>query len=199
MFAVVKIFGHQYKVAVGDTILIDRAPALVGDTLVFREVLTLSTNDNIVVGTPLVENAAVAVEVLDQRRSRKVVVFKKRRRKNSRRKNGHRSHYTVLKVTHVEANGSALVEKRANPAEQLAEFILLKAAQGRPDPLRFVEGLDTAAERRLYASGIYHYRQLAVLPDETAQAFGLTAEDATALRASALQLQAEYAALTFGA
>ena len=95
MFAVIKTGGKQYRVASGDVIAVEKLPEDVGSVVNFDQVLLLGDK----VGAPVVEGASVAGEVLEQFRDKKVIVFKKKRRKNYRRKNGHRQNLTMVKIT----------------------------------------------------------------------------------------------------
>jgi large subunit ribosomal protein L21 len=104
MYAVVKIKNQQYRVSTDLTIQVPLHDGNeVGDILNFDEVLMIGDGDDVKVGTPTIEGASVAAEVLSHGRSRKIVVFKKKRRKNYRRKNGHRQQYTEIKITGINA------------------------------------------------------------------------------------------------
>jgi large subunit ribosomal protein L21 len=105
MFAVIKTGGKQYKVAKNDVIRVERLAGEAGDTVELGEVLMVGDGGNVTVGTPVVAGATVAATVVDQIRDDKVIVFKKKRRKNYRRKNGHRQHLTVLRVTDILTDG----------------------------------------------------------------------------------------------
>ena len=100
MFAVLKTGGKQYKVAEGDLLKIEKLEGSVGDSVEFAEVLLVG-GDDVKVGTPTIEGASVAAEIVGHGRSRKIVVFKKKRRKNYRRKNGHRQAFTEIKITGI--------------------------------------------------------------------------------------------------
>lgn len=101
MYAVVKIKNQQYRVTPDTKIQVPLLDGEVGQALTFDEVLLFADGDDIKVGTPQVDGASVAAEILEHGRSRKVVVFKKKRRKNYRRKRGHRQHYTEIKITGI--------------------------------------------------------------------------------------------------
>ena len=101
MYAVVKIKNQQYRVSPDLELQVPLLDNEVGDTLSFDEVLMLSDGDEIKVGAPTVDGASVAAEVLAHGRSRKIIVFKKKRRKNYRRKNGHRQHFTEIRITGI--------------------------------------------------------------------------------------------------
>ena len=102
MHAVIKTGGKQYRVAEGDVIRVERLDGEVGGTLAFDQVLMVSGGgDEPRIGTPLVQGASVTAEVLDQTRGPKIIVFKKKRRKNYRRKKGHRQDLTVLRIREI--------------------------------------------------------------------------------------------------
>lgn len=100
MYGVVEIKGHQYRVKAGDVIDVQKLEAEVGSKVEFDQVLFIGGNAP-KVGTPVVAGAKVVAEVVRQARSRKVIVFK-RRPGTYRKKNGHRQHYTALKITEVK-------------------------------------------------------------------------------------------------
>ncbi|GAK44331.1 50S ribosomal protein L21 [Tepidicaulis marinus] len=102
MFAVIKTGGKQYKVAKDDVITVEKLAAEAGSTVELDEVLMLGGEGaQTKIGAPLVDGAKVTAEVVDQTRARKIIVFKKKRRQNYRRKAGHRQHQTVLKITNI--------------------------------------------------------------------------------------------------
>jgi large subunit ribosomal protein L21 len=103
MFAVVKTGGKQYKVAQGDVIQVEKLPGEANAKVELAEVLMLYENGKVTAGSPFVKGAAVSCEVVEQKRSAKLIVFKKKRRQNYRRKNNHRQEYTVLKITAITA------------------------------------------------------------------------------------------------
>ncbi len=97
MYAVIKTGGKQYKVASGDFVKLEKIAGEEGKEVIFNEVLALDDT----VGTPLVSGASVKATVLKQARDAKVIVFKKKRRQNYRRKNGHRQSVTIVKITDI--------------------------------------------------------------------------------------------------
>ena len=97
MYAVFKSGGKQYKVAAGDVVKLEKLSAEEGKEVIFNEVLALDDT----YGTPLVSGASVKGTVLKQARDAKVIVFKKKRRQNYRRKNGHRQSITLVKITEI--------------------------------------------------------------------------------------------------
>jgi large subunit ribosomal protein L21 len=102
MFAIVRTGGKQYKVGVGDQITVERIAGDVGASISLDEILA-TAGEVAKVGTPLVEGASVKAKILQQPRGTKVIVFKKKRRKNYRRKRGHRQELTVLKIEEISA------------------------------------------------------------------------------------------------
>ncbi len=116
MFAVVKTGGKQYRVTEGDVIRVEKLAGETGSTISFDEVLMLGTEGDVTVGTPLISGASVKAEVLDQRKDKKIVVFKKKRRHNYRRTKGHRQEITVLRVTEIAAKAKKAAPKKAEAA-----------------------------------------------------------------------------------
>lgn len=107
MFAVMKTGGKQYKVAAGDVLKVEKIAGNAGDKVQFNEVLMLG-GDSVTVGAPLVDDAGVQAEILEQGKGPKVIHYVKRRRKHSsQRKKGHRQQLTVLKVTDILSKGAA--------------------------------------------------------------------------------------------
>lgn len=103
MFAVIVTGGKQYKVAAGDTIKVEKLEGDAGSKITFDQVCCISDNGKTSFGSPVLSGASVTAEVVGQERTRKVIVFKKKRRQNYRRKNTHRQHQTVLKITGIKA------------------------------------------------------------------------------------------------
>src|SRR3954469_14394565 len=104
MYAVIKTGGKQYKVASGDVILVEKLNVgEAGASVTLAEVLMIGDGANITVGAPTVKGASVAAEVVDQVKADKVIIFKKNRRHNYRRKRGHRQKLTALKITGINA------------------------------------------------------------------------------------------------
>ena len=103
MFAVIKTGGKQYRVAENDIIQVEKLPAEAGASVTLDEVLMVEDGGNVSVGAPFLSGAKVTAEVVEQARGPKIIVFKKKRRQNYRRKNGHRQDLTVLKITGISA------------------------------------------------------------------------------------------------
>ncbi len=104
MYALIESGGKQYKVSEGTVLKVEKLEAAAGDRLSIDKVLMVNDeNGNVKVGNPLVSNARVEAEVMEQGREKKVVVFKYKRRKNYRKKQGHRQPFTRIKIIKIEA------------------------------------------------------------------------------------------------
>ena len=103
MFAIVEIAGQQFKVESNQEIFVHQLDAKEGDAISFDRVLLTSDGDKTNVGTPTVKGAKVKVKVLEHVKGDKVIVFKKKRRKGYRVKNGHRQHFSKIKVESISA------------------------------------------------------------------------------------------------
>jgi large subunit ribosomal protein L21 len=101
MFAIVRTGGKQYRVGVGDQITVERIVGEVGADVELSEVLAIGGGDSPAIGTPIVPDAAVRARIVQQPRGSKIIVFKKKRRKNYRRKRGHRQELTVLRIEEI--------------------------------------------------------------------------------------------------
>lgn len=98
MYAVIKTGGKQHKVSEGDVISIEKINGNRGDTVSFNEVLMISKDDDIKVGTPYLEGANVSGEIIEQTKGQKINVFKMKRRKGFKKKTGHRQKLTRMKI-----------------------------------------------------------------------------------------------------
>jgi large subunit ribosomal protein L21 len=113
MFAVIRTGGKQYRVTPNAVLKVEKLEAEPGATVTFTDVLAVGGEAGLTVGSPLVAGATVTATVIAQDRLDKVIIFKKRRRQNSRRKNGHRQHVTVLRVAGFARDGEALMDTQA--------------------------------------------------------------------------------------
>src|SRR5438067_6236946 len=105
MFAVIRTGGKQYTVAKDDVIAVEKLDGEPGGTIELGEVLLIGDGANVSTGTPLLAGASVSATLVEHRRADKIIVFKKKRRQNYRRKNGHRQHQTVLQITEIRLAG----------------------------------------------------------------------------------------------
>lgn len=101
MFAVVKTGGKQYKVSEGDVIQVEKLEGEVGAAVTLDQVLMVGEDEDVQVGSPMLDGNQVTAEITEQLKDKKIIVFKKKRRKNYRRKNGHRQLVTRLKITKI--------------------------------------------------------------------------------------------------
>ncbi|HIJ87611.1 MAG TPA: 50S ribosomal protein L21 [Desulfuromonadales bacterium] len=102
MYAVIKTGGKQYKVTEGEFLKVEKLEGEIGDSVEFAEILMVG-GENTVVGTPLVAGASVTAKIAVQGKGKKVLVFKSKKRKDSRKLRGHRQHLTVLKIEKISA------------------------------------------------------------------------------------------------
>jgi large subunit ribosomal protein L21 len=103
MFAVIRTGGKQYRVSPDMVLKVEKLEAEPGTTITFTDVLAVGGEGTLTIGSPVVAGASVTASVIAQDRLDKVIIFKKRRRQNSRRRNGHRQHVTVLRVSEINA------------------------------------------------------------------------------------------------
>ena len=103
MFAVIRTGGKQYRVTPDAVLKVEKLEAEAGSTVTFTDVLAVGGEGSLKLGAPVVAGASVTATVIAQDRLEKVIIFKKRRRQNSRRKNGHRQQVTVLRVSAINA------------------------------------------------------------------------------------------------
>jgi len=101
MYAIIKASGQQFKVQEGDIICFDNMGLEPKSAVEFKEVLALSNNGELTVGAPFVEGAIVKGEVINEGRDKKVIIYKKRRRKDSKLKRGFRRDFTRVKITKI--------------------------------------------------------------------------------------------------
>jgi len=103
MYAVIRTGGKQYRVTPEKVLIVEKIEAEAGASVTLTDVLMIGSDAGITIGAPTIAGASVTATVLEQKRGEKVIIFKKRRRKNSRRKNGHRQELTVLRIGSIAA------------------------------------------------------------------------------------------------
>ena len=116
MYALVKTGGKQYRVAKDDTILVERIAADEGAEVILDTVVMLGDGDKVTIGTPVVDGAAVSATVVRQTRGPKIIIFRRKRRKNHRRTQGHRQDLTLLKINAIAEDGKKLAKAAAPKA-----------------------------------------------------------------------------------
>ena len=107
-FAVIQTGGKQYKVKTSDIIKIEKLNKDTADKIEFNQVLAYGNENTLEIGSPIVDGAKVEAELIKNGKNRTVLIFKKRRRKNSRRKNGHRQQYSLIKIKKIFAKGGVI-------------------------------------------------------------------------------------------
>jgi large subunit ribosomal protein L21 len=160
MYAVVKTGGKQYRVAKDDVLKIERLPGEEGDIITLDEVLMVGEGASVTVGAPLVAGAAVAAEIVEQGRGQKIVIFKKRRRQNYRRKKGHRQLLTVVRVTDILTNGAKPAAKKAAAKKPAA-----KPATDFVDDVSLIDGVGPKLKEKLAGYGVTSLKSIAAMSD----------------------------------
>ena len=121
-YAVIQTGGKQYKVKSGEILKVEKLPKSKPDTKIeFKEVLAYGDNKIIEVGSPIVQGAKVEANLIKNSKNRTILIFKKRRRQNSRRKNGHRQEYSMIRINKIfSKDGKVLseAEKISKPAKK---------------------------------------------------------------------------------
>ena len=165
MHAVIRTGGKQYRVAAQEVIRIEKIAGDEGEIVLFDQVLAVGNE----LGAPLVSGASVAGRVVAQARADKIIVFKKKRRQNYRRKQGHRQDQTIVRIEEILTGGkkpsakkpAAKTQKpKAEPAVE-AEAPAFARPDGEPDDLKKLPGVGPATEKKLNALGITTYAQIA--------------------------------------
>ncbi len=110
-FAIIETGGKQYKVSASKILEIEKLDAKKGETIKFKNVLLLNDNKNTEIGNPSIEGATVEAKLLDNVKDRTILVFHKRRRKNSRKKNGHRQQHSKIQITKILAKGGKIIDE----------------------------------------------------------------------------------------
>ena len=195
MFAVIKTGGKQYKVAANDVLKVEKVTGEAGEIVEFNEVLMVGEGADTTIGSPMVDGACVAAEIIEQGRARKIIAFKKRRRQNSRRKIGHRQHFTTVRISEILTGGAKpkkaaakkeapekeapkkaaekqdaapKTEAKAAPAKEKESTpaALFTAPDGEPDDLKKISGVGPVLEKKLHAFGVTKYEQVAAFSKE---------------------------------
>ena len=110
-FAIIESGGKQYKVSVSKILEIEILNAKVGETIKFKNVLLLNDDKNTEIGNPSIDGATVEAKLLDNVKDRTVLIFHKRRRKHSRKKNGHRQRHTKIQITKIMSKDGKVIDE----------------------------------------------------------------------------------------
>jgi large subunit ribosomal protein L21 len=188
-FAVIKTGGKQYKVAANDVLKVEKLVGEAGDIVTFDEVLMVGDT----IGAPLVDGALVAAELIETKKQKTVIVFKKNRRHNYRRRNGHRQLLSTVRITEILTGGAkpSAAAKASKPAKAEAKPVAEKAeaktenkteakaetkAKAAPaakaeapafkDDVKMIGGVGPALEKKLAAAGVTSLTQIAAFTAE---------------------------------
>ena len=110
-FAIIETGGKQYKVSASKILEIEKLDAKVGQTVKFQNVLLLNDDKTTEVGNPSIDGAMVEAKLLDNVKDRTVLIFHKRRRKHSRKKNGHRQRHSKIQITKIMSKGGKVIDE----------------------------------------------------------------------------------------
>mgnify|MGYP006141284099 FL=1 len=110
-FAIIETGGKQYKVSASKILEIEKLDAKVGETIKFQNVLLLNDDKTTEVGSPSIDGAMVEAKLLDNVKDRTVLIFHKRRRKHSRKKNGHRQRHSKIQITKIMSKGGKVIDE----------------------------------------------------------------------------------------
>ena len=176
MFAVIRTGGKQYRVAKDDVIAVEKLEGDAGEAVAFADVLMLGGEGEPEIGAPNVAGATVTGEVVEQGRARKILVFKKKRRQNYRRTQGHRQLTTLVRITDILTGGAKPPAARRAAAPKEAKAEAAPAAEPKPrakakaeapagarDDLKKIGGIGPVIEKKLNALGLTTFAQIAAL------------------------------------
>ena len=110
-FAIIETGGKQYKVSASKILEIEKLNAKVGETVKFKNVLLLNDDKTTEIGSPSISGATVEAKLLDNVKDRTILIFHKRRRKHSRKKNGHRQRHSKIQITKILAKGGKVIDE----------------------------------------------------------------------------------------
>ena len=126
-YAIIQTGGKQYRVKAGEILKIERLVDSKPDTKIeFKEILAYGDDKMIEVGSPVVEGAKVEADLIENSKNRTILIFKKRRRQNSRRKNGHRQQYSLIRINKIfskDGNVLSEAEKMQKPTKKIEKVV----------------------------------------------------------------------------
>ncbi len=150
MYAIAEIAGQQFKVAEDQKLYVHRLPKPEGSKIIFDKVMLIEDGENVIIGTPVIENAKVTAKILGHLKGDKVIVFKKKRRKGYRKKNGHRQYLSEIQIEHISGYGIKATKVASK-----------KETSKKGDDLKKIEGIGPKIAETLAESGIITFAQLA--------------------------------------
>jgi len=139
MFVIIKTGGKQYKIQPGDIVKLELIGDEKGKKVTFNNVLACNHEGKDLIGSPFLKNVEVKGEILENKKGKKVIVFKKRRRHNSRRLNGHRQSISVVKINEVILDGKPIVTKTATKIVEKKVVEKKKVSQEKTSPKKGVK------------------------------------------------------------
>ena len=126
-YAVIQTGGKQYKVKSGEILKIEKLPDSKADTKIeFKEILAYGDNKMIEIGTPTIQGAKVEANLIKNSKNRTVLIFKKRRRQNSRRKNGHRQEYSMIRINKIFSKDGKILSEAEKISKTSKKEVLKK-------------------------------------------------------------------------
>ena len=139
MFVIIKTGGKQYKIQPGDIVKLELLGDEKGKKVTFNDVLACNHEGKDLIGSPFLKNVEVKGEILENKKGKKVIVFKKRRRHNSRRLNGHRQGISVVKINEVILDGKPIVSKKVSKVVEKKVVEKKKVSQEKISPKKGVK------------------------------------------------------------
>ena len=139
MFVIIKTGGKQYKIQPGDIVKLELLGDEKGKKVTFNDVLACNHEGKDLIGSPFLKNVEVKGEILENKKGKKVIVFKKRRRHNSRRLNGHRQGISVVKINEVILDGKSIVAKKVTKIVEKKVVEKKKVSQEKTNPKKGVK------------------------------------------------------------
>ena len=135
-FAVIQTGGKQYKVSANEILKIEKLNSEVGKTIEFKNVLFLNDDKNTEIGNPNIKGAKVEATIIKNTKNRTILVFKKRRRKNSRRKYGHRQPISLIKITKIFSKEGKIISQEKMPKKTSADTIKKSTSENKVKKLK---------------------------------------------------------------
>jgi len=146
-FAVIQTGGKQYKVSASEILKIERLENLEGKTVEFKNVLFLNDDNSTEIGSPNIQGAKVEATILKNTKNKTILVFKKRRRKNSRKKYGHRQPISLIRITKIFSKNGKLIAE-AQPQKEITKKTV-KADQVREEQIKVATKAKIASDQKI--------------------------------------------------
>ncbi len=175
MFAILKTGGKQYRVAENDIIKIEKIDGQPGDNVLFDNILMVGSDSEIKIGNPLVEGASVAGELIETKKQKTIIIFKKKRRHGYRRRNGHRQILTTVRISEILLDGKKPSKKKATTAKKAtsakaktapAKKAAKQAGNEFIDDIKLISGVGPALEKKLHSLGVKSLKDIAAFSKE---------------------------------